>query len=334
MGRDRGRVVEFRRRPKGETTPDVSAFDQLAENSSELASLVREFLAEERRANASEHTLRNYAIDLAQFVTFLSPPGVTAPPPRAIDTILLREWLGSLHDRRLAAASIRRKVSSLRSFYDFLTRRGLADSNPAKLLRSPKVPRTLPRVPGEMQVATLLDGVEQQAAGDLKLNRAHPERDLAIFEILYGCGLRISELVGLNLADVDRRERWLRVRGKGKKERLVPFGAKAAEALEQYLAVRQPSSDDAVFLNHRGSRLTTRGAHKIVELYVRLVGNDPSLHPHSFRHAFATHLLSAGADLRSIQELLGHAQLSTTQKYTQVSLTDLLAVYDKAHPKA
>jgi integrase/recombinase XerC len=156
---------------------------------------------------------------------------------------------------------------------------------------------------------------------------------LAIFELLYGCGLRISELVGLDLEDFDFSERWIRVRGKGRKERQVPFGTKAATALERYLATRC-SSERALFLNHRGTRLTDRGARGIVKFYARMITGDSSIHPHSLRHAYATHLLSDGADLRAIQELLGHSQLSTTQKYTQVSLTDLMAVYDKAHPKA
>jgi integrase/recombinase XerC len=180
------------------------------------------------------------------------------------------------------------------------------------------------------QANTLLD---QIAAG--KLERPHSARDVAVFELLYGCGLRISELVGLNLGDLDRAGRWLLVRGKGKKERQVPYGGKAAAALERYLGERQARPEEtAVFVNHRGGRLTDRGARGIVKLYSALVGGDPSIHPHSFRHAFATHLLADGADLRSIQELLGHARLSTTQKYTQVSLTDLFAAYDKAHPKA
>ena len=160
-------------------------------------------------------------------------------------------------------------------------------------------------------------------------------RDLAILEMLYGCGLRVSELAGLNLEDIDFAERWLRVRGKGRKERQVPFPSKAAAALERYLAVRQPAArEKAVFLNRRGARLTDRSVRNIVKFYATLLAGDSSIHPHSFRHAYATHLLSDGADLRAIQELLGHARLSTTQKYTKVSLADLMAVYDKAHPKA
>jgi integrase/recombinase XerC len=153
--------------------------------------------------------------------------------------------------------------------------------------------------------------------------------------LLYGCGVRVSELAGLSLHDVDRSEHWLRVRGKGRKERQVPLPGKAAEALERYLDERPVARDQpAVFLNHRGGRLSARGIGGIVKLYATLVSGDPSIHPHSFRHAYATHLLADGADLRAIQELLGHARLSTTQKYTHVSLTDLMAVYDKAHPKA
>lgn len=292
-----------------------------------LSEWVNEFLAERRRENISEHTLRNYGIDLDQFLEFLSRS--TIPAPGNIDLLLLREWLADLYDRKLASPSIRRKISCLRSFFLFLMRRGVVANNPAKLLRTPKIPRKLPSVPSEEQANRLVDGV----AAD-KFNRAYPERDLLIFELLYGCGLRVSELVGLNLNDLDRNDQIIRVRGKGNKERIVPYGRKAAAALEAYLSVRKITKDRALFLNHRGSRLTDRGAHSIVSLYARMLEGDSSIHPHSFRHAFATHMLSAGADLRSIQELLGHAQLSTTQKYTQVSLTDLIAVYDKSHPKA
>ena len=175
------------------------------------------------------------------------------------------------------------------------------------------------------------------------LNQPYPLRDRLLFELLYGCGLRISEAVGLNTDDIDQTERWLRVRGKGKKERQVPYGSKAAEALSAYLADRTiPTGDPtghekdarALFLNHRGNRITDRGARNIVTFYSTHVAGDSSIHPHTLRHAFATHLLSDGADLRSIQELLGHARLSTTQKYTKVSLTDLMRVYDDAHPKS
>jgi len=292
-----------------------------------LREWVSEFLAELRRENVSPHTLRNYANDLEQWLEFLSRAPL--PAPAAVDRLVLREWLADLHARRLRPASIRRKISCLRSFFQLLLRRGAVAANPAKLLRSPKQARTLPRVPSEEQANRLIDGVASRS-----LRRPFPERDLLLFELLYGCGLRISEAVGLDLDDVDRAERMIRVRGKGRREREIPLGAKAAAALEAYLAVRGLAPERALFLNHRGGRLSSRGAFGIVTQYSRLLEGDSSLHPHSFRHAFATHLLAAGADLRVIQELLGHAQLSTTQKYTQVSLADLIAVYDRAHPKA
>lgn len=297
---------------------------------SELDQQVGLFLDELKRENVSPHTVRSYASDLRQFIEYFSPEGVEPPGIATLDTLALREWLGDLYRRRLTAVSMRRKVAAVRAFFQFLIRRGLAEVNVARLIRTPKAPQKLPRVMTAEQANALLDGI---AAG--KLERPHPARDLAIFELLYGCGLRISELVGLSLGDLDLAERWLLVRGKGKKERQVPFGGKAAVALDRYLSERQAKPENtAVFVNHRGGRLTDRGARGIVKLYAALVGGDPSVHPHSFRHAFATHLLADGADLRSIQELLGHAQLSTTQKYTQVSLTDLFAAYDKAHPKA
>lgn len=297
---------------------------------SELQRQIGLFLEELKRENVSGHTVRCYASDLGQFLDYFSPPCGEPPGIRELDRLALREWLGELYRRRLKAVSMRRKVAALRSFFRFLIRQGLAEVNVARLIRTPKAPKLLPRVMTAEQANTLLD---QIAAG--KLERPHPARDLAIFELLYGCGLRISELVGLNLADLDLAGRWLLVRGKGKKERQTPYGSKAAGALERYLTERPAQTEEtAVFLNHRGRRLSDRGARGIVKLYATLVGGDPSLHPHSFRHAFATHLLSDGADLRAIQELLGHARLSTTQKYTQVSLTDLLGVYDKAHPKA
>jgi len=291
---------------------------------------VSDFLAELRRANASGHTIRNYESDLGQFVEYLQPPGADLPAPAAIDAFIIREWMGSLYRQRLAAVSIRRKIAAVRSLFKFLQRQGVVTINAARLVRTPKAPKTIPAVLTAEQTNGLIDDVASH-----ELDRPFPARDLAIFEILYGCGLRIGELAGLNLDDFDFNERWIRVRGKGKKERQVPYGLKAAEALAKYLAGRAPRPHErAVFLNHRGTRLTTRGARSIVKFYAAALTGDSSLHPHSLRHAFATHLLSDGADLRAIQELLGHAQLSTTQKYTQVALTDLLAVYDRAHPKA
>jgi integrase/recombinase XerC len=296
----------------------------------QLAEAIDRFLDELRRQDASEHTMRNYGTDLHEFLTYLTPPEGEPPDPPEFDALLIREWMAHLYDLNLTTVSIRRKLAAVRSLLKFLLREGEVEKNVAKLVRTPKAPKLLPRVPTEEQTNALLDGI---AAG--KMERPFPKRDLAIFEMLYGCGLRISELCGLNMDDFDFSSRWVRVRGKGKKERQTPYGGKAAVALEQYFGERQAAAgENAVFVNCNGHRLTDRGARGIVAFYARFLAGDTSLHPHSFRHAFATHLLSAGADLRSIQELLGHARLSTTQKYTQVSLADLMAVYDKAHPKA
>jgi len=295
----------------------------------DLGAQIELFLEELRRQNASAHTVRNYASDLGQFLEYFTIKD--KPTVEEIDALAVREWLGYLYRQRLNAVSMRRKLAAVRSFFKFLLREGVVTTNVARLVRTPKAPKSLPAVMTAEQTNALVDGV----AAD-KLDRPYPARDLAIFELLYGCGLRVSELAGLNIDDFDFSERWVRVRGKGRKERQVPFGSKAAQALDRYLAQRTSARADerALFLNHRGARLSDRGARGIVKFYARMITGDSSIHPHSLRHAYATHLLSDGADLRAIQELLGHAQLSTTQKYTQVSLTDLMAVYDKAHPKA
>jgi integrase/recombinase XerC len=297
---------------------------------SELAVQIDRYYDELVRTGASRHTVDAYGSDLRQLLEFLSPPGAEPPVPPAIDLLILREWLAWLYGQKLDVVSIRRKLAAVRGLFRFMFREGVVQTNAARLVRTPKAPKRLPEVPSAEQVNTLLDGV---AGG--RMERPHPARDRAIFELLYGCGVRVSELAGLNLDDIDRTAAWLRVRGKGRKERQVPLPRQAGEALDRYLGERPVVRDErAVFLNHQGSRLTRQGIGLIVKLYSTCIGGDPSLHPHSFRHAYATHLLSAGADLRAIQELLGHARLSTTQKYTQVSLTDLMSVYDKAHPKA
>ena len=297
---------------------------------SELSHQIDRYLQELARQGSSEHTLLAYGDDLRQFLRFLSPPDLDPPVPTAIDLLLLREWLAALYRDQLKAVTIRRKLAAVRGLFRYMLREGVVTVNIARLVRTPKAPKTLPDVMTPEQVNTLLDSV-----GSNRLERPFPVRDRALFELLYGCGIRVSELTGLNLDDLDRSEHWLRVRGKGRKERQVPLPGKAAEALERYLAERPVVRDErAVFLNHRNRRLTQRGVAGIVKLYSIALAGDPSVHPHSFRHAYATHLLASGADLRSIQELLGHARLSTTQKYTQVSLTDLMAVYDKSHPKA
>lgn len=298
-----------------------------------LPDLVDRYLADLARENASAHTLRNYGADLRAWVAYLTPPDSNPPAVTDLDVLTMREWLASLYDRELETSSARRKLAAVRSFLKWAERQGLVARNVARLVRTPKMVQRLPAVPSVESTNHLLDEVPERAAED---ERPYPGRDLAIFELLYGCGLRISELVGLNLHDIDATERWMRIRGKGRKEREVPYGERAAEALLRWLAERKPAhpAEAAVFLNCHGRRLTDRSARRVVRFYTDAVLADSSLHPHSFRHAFATHMLSSGADLRAIQELLGHARLSTTQKYTQVALSDLMRVYDKCHPKA
>jgi integrase/recombinase XerC len=296
---------------------------------SELHGQIERYLEELARTNASPHTLSAYRGDLEQFLEFLSPPDLAPPELAAIDMLLLREWLVWLYGQNLTPVSIRRKLAAVRGLFKFLRREGLVQTNFARLLSTPKAPQKLPEVMTAEQANALVDGVP----GDLE--RPYPARDRAIIELLYGCGLRVSEAAGLNLDDLDRSQGWLRVRGKGRKERQVPLPGKAAETLERYLEERPLAPDQrAIFLNGRGGRLSDRGIRGIVKFYATYVSGDSSIHPHSFRHAYATHLLAAGADLRAIQELLGHARLSTTQKYTKVTLTDLMSVYDKAHPRA
>lgn len=288
------------------------------------------FIAELGRQNASPHTVRAYAADLAQFVQYFSPPGESAPAPESLDTVDIREWLGWLYQQGLTAVTIRRKLAAVRSFLQFLLRRGELACNVAALAQSPRLPRSLPRVMNADQANAIVDEAVSDRSG-----RPQAARDAAILELLYGCGVRVSELVGLNLEDLDLKEGWILVRGKGRKERQVPMGSKAVAALERYIAGRPAgTAETAVFLNKRGRRITDRAVRNIVKRWATAATADDSVHPHSFRHAFATHLLTGGADLRAIQELLGHARLSTTQKYTQVALTDVMAAYDKAHPRA
>jgi len=300
---------------------------------SELGSAIDDYLGSLVLRDESPHTLRNYEADLREFTDYFSPQGSEPPALAWFDLLALREWLAHLYEREQKPATIRRKMASLRGLFRYLSRERRISRDPARLLRLPKMPKSLPQVPNAEVTNALVDG-----AGRDDLEQPYPKRDHLLFEILYGCGLRISEAVGLNTDDIDQSERWLRVRGKGKKERQVPYGSKSADALAAYLSERAtpaPGADSrAVFLNHRGKRITARGAWNIVRFYAAYVAGDSSIHPHTLRHAFATHLLSDGADLRSIQELLGHARLSTTQKYTRVSLTDLMRVYDGAHPKA
>lgn len=319
-----------------------------------MKSAIEKFLRYLRyERNASPETIRGYAIDLQQFRGFLTPPGETTPPPAAIDHHMIREFLGFLYARKLEKSSIARKLAALRTFFRFCVREGIIRQNPARLIATPKLPRRIPPILTAEEMNQFLDGLANAsprpgARRKPRTPKSEKEawlilkRDRAILELLYSSGLRASELTGMNLENVDTAGQMLRVRGKGRKERIVPFGSKALAALEAYWPVRdallqQPDaqpSEQAVFLNHRGGRLTPRALGLIVKKYTRLANVNWNLHPHSLRHAFATHLLADGADLRAIQELLGHALLSTTQRYTHSTIEQLMAVYDKAHPHA
>ncbi len=295
-----------------------------------LPTAVSGFLAELERENASPQTLRAYRNDLLQLMSYLSPSDAGSPPIGEIDLLVLREWVADLFHQGLKSVTLRRKIAAVRTFWKYMVRQGIVELDVARLLVIPKAPKTLPRVPSAEQTNTLLDGI---AAGEVV--QPEPERDVAIFELLYGCGLRVSELVGLNLEDLDLTGRVMRVRGKGRKERMVPFTKRLRDVLEVWIGKRVSAAEErAVFLSTRGKRMSDRAVRRLVKIYSIALTGDPTVHPHTFRHAYATHLLRDGANLREIQELLGHAQLSTTQKYTQVSLADLMAVYDKAHPRA
>jgi integrase/recombinase XerC len=297
-----------------------------------LPELIEQYTASLRRENASAHTVRNYEADLRGWLDYMTPPNGEPPAVEAIDVLSVREWLAHLHEKEHQTASVRRRLAALRSFFRYLERRGIVERNPARLVRTPKLAQTLPSTPTAEVTNNLIDSVALKGEKD---NLPHVARDIAIFELLYGCGIRVSELSGLNLHDVEFDGRWLRVRGKGKKEREAPFSARVAAALERYLPERKSAPrETALFTNHQGRRLSDRGIRAIVHRYADAFMDNDSVHPHTFRHAYATHMLAEGADLRTIQELLGHARLSTTQKYTQVALSDLMRVYDKCHPKA
>jgi integrase/recombinase XerC len=281
---------------------------------------------------ASPHTVRNYLGDLRQFLDFATDHcGMELCSPTQIDTATIRAFLYRLHQRGISRTTMARKLASVRSFFTFLERHHDLNPNPARPLQSPKSRRPLPVVPSIDQLFALLDTPETPPS-------PHQTRDQAILELLYATGIRVSELVALDLQDIDLHATTLRIQGKGKRERQAFFGPTAAAGLTAYLAMRhayKPSSDNsALFLNHRGGRLSTRGVHLLVKKHSRRVGLSPRTSPHTLRHAFATHLLDNGADLRSIQELLGHQRLSTTQRYTHVSMDHIMAVYDQAHPRA
>ena len=303
--------------------------------------------------NASPNTIREYRRDVSQFMQFLTPPGEKTMPLAHVDHRVIREFVGWSYDQKLEKSSVARKLAALRTFFKFCVREGVVKQNPARLVSTPKLPKRVPRVITAEEMNGFLDNILGGSASAKRERPAKPrkkqddakimlKRDRAILELLYASGLRVSELVGLNLGDIDRAGQMLRVLGKGRKERVVPFGSSAQAALEAYWPVRDEilnrpgaaSELQAVFLNHYADRLGARSVRSIVKKYSRLADVNWDLHPHSLRHAFATHLLADGADLRAIQELLGHVSLSTTQRYTQASIQQLMNVYDKAHPHA
>ncbi|MGH7205358.1 MAG: tyrosine recombinase XerC [Nitrospiraceae bacterium] len=285
------------------------------------------FLEVER--GASRETIRSYQSDLRQFCSFMSTfrPAAAALSPDDVDPFAIRSYLAWLDRRGEKKSSLARKLATLRSFYRFLTEEGRAGQNPAAEVRTPKQPQHLPRVLNKDDADALMEFPE----GDTMLSM----RDRAILETLYSTGARVSELVGMNLDDLNLSDGLVRLRGKGRKERLVPVGAVAVEAIKDYHAALQHSAPEPIpaFQNSRGGRLTARSVERIVAAYSsRLPGGRVS--PHALRHSFATHLLDEGADLRAIQEMLGHASLGTTQKYTHLATDQLMAVYDRAHPRA
>ncbi|HEX6211059.1 MAG TPA: tyrosine recombinase XerC [Methylomirabilota bacterium] len=285
-----------------------------------LAAFLRHLSVER---NASAHTLRSYRSDLTDFQRFLTGRGVAGLA--AADSRAVRAWLADLHARGLDPASIGRKLAALRSCGRFLVRRGVIERNHAREVRGP-------RQPGKLVSALPIDEATQLVEGRAVGGASRP-RDVAILELLYATGLRVSELSGVDVDALDRAGRAVRVLGKGRKERIVPYGEPAARALEAWLGIRgeQPGP---LFTNPRGSRLSVRSIYTVVRRSARAAGITRPVSPHTLRHSFATHLLDGGADLRMIQELLGHSRLSTTQRYTHVAADQLMKVYDRAHPRA
>jgi integrase/recombinase XerC len=291
---------------------------------------------------ASEHTIRAYRRELASFAVFLAKRCGAAVAPGQIEHPLIREYLGSLYAKDLSKPSVARALAAIRSWFGWLARMGHVEQNPARLVATPKLPKHLPRVPGIEQVNQVLDGLnaapQKESAGT-----AWAERDRVILELLYGCGIRNAELVGLNLDHIQWSNECLLVRGKGRKERYVPLGDAAAAAIRGYLPSRErklasaKKLSGALLLNARlrgDVRLTTRSVGRIVKHLAMANGLAADVHPHTLRHAFGTHMLEEGADLRAIQEILGHARLSTTQRYTHLTSGQVAAVYDRTHPRA
>ncbi len=290
--------------------------------------------------NVSPHTLRNYTSDLGQFHEHIAPPKVDGKREeisvKDVDHLTIREWMAELHSDNAKKTTVARKLASLRTFFQFLVREGVLELNPAKLVATPRIERKLP------VHLSMEDAIRFIETPDLETDLGR--RDRAILEFIYATGMRVSELTKLNLKDIDYKEKLVRVTGKRKKQRILPFGEPALQSLMYYLNEARADflnncppierDEQAVFLNYQGTRIRTRSVGRMVDKYIKLCSDIPDISPHSLRHSFATHLLDSGADLRDIQELLGHARLSTTQIYTQVSMEKLIEVYDNAHPKA
>ncbi|VAX28045.1 Site-specific tyrosine recombinase XerC [hydrothermal vent metagenome] len=286
--------------------------------------------------NASPHTVSSYLIDLYQFVQFLRESGHGEAQdtlhPKNIDRLAIRSFLGYLHEKSAGGATMARKLSTLSSFFKFLCREGIVATNIAKTVPSPKKAQKLPSYLSVDEIFRLLDLPDKKTFIGT--------RDGAILELFYSTGIRISELTGIRMEDLHLAERMVKVRGKGKKERLLPMGKKSVNALEGYISLRNKRivksrlAPDELFLNYRGMGISVRGVRKILEKYIRQNNFTGKISPHSLRHSFATHMLDAGADLRSIQEMLGHSSLSTTQKYTHLTIDRLSKAYDEAHPRA
>jgi integrase/recombinase XerC len=285
-----------------------------------------DYLRHER--NASLHTIAGYRRDITQFINYLDGRRISL---LHADNLQIRGFMAELHERRLKKSSIARKLAAVRSFFQFAVKSKWLAENPARVVATPKQERLVPSFLTEEEMAGFLDLPPSGRPLDL--------RDKALLEFLYATGIRVSELVGINVEDVHLGERLVRVRGKGKKERIVPFGGLALEGLKRYLRERPELVGDrldetALFLNYKGRRLTSRSVERIVDKYIRQTAVRRKISPHSLRHSFASHLLSRGADLRVIQELLGHESLATTQKYTHLDLGHLMAVYRKSHPRS
>ena len=289
---------------------------------------VVDFLRHLREKNSSQHTIKAYTGDLANFSAYAGSRNW-----KQIDHIAIRGFLSQLYEKGLSKTSVARSLAAVRSLYRWLAQEGEVDQNPAKLVATPKLPKKLPRVPTIEEMNFVLDGQMPETA-------SFPERDRLMLELLYGCGIRNSELTGINLDDIRLSAEAILIRGKGKKERYVPFGDSVKGALPPYLQVRQTllsetrKNSNALLINQRGGRLTTRSVGRIIKKIAVAKGLSPDVHPHTLRHAFGTHMLEEGADLRAIQELLGHERLATTQRYTQLSMKHVLQVYDRTHPRA